>query len=40
VAVEEPKRFPWLAVLGLAAAAVLAYGLLTDNDSNAVPASP
>ena len=40
IEVEEPKGFPLLAVLGLLAAAVLAYGLLTDNDIEAEPLSP
>jgi hypothetical protein len=37
---EEPKGFPLLALLGLAAAAVAAYLLLTGEDGEAEPLSP
>ncbi len=41
VILEEPKGFPLLALLGLAAAAVAAYLLLVDDDEdNERPASP
>jgi hypothetical protein len=39
VILEEPKGFPLLALLGLAAAAVAAYLLLSEDDDNEVPAS-
>jgi hypothetical protein len=40
IEVEEPKGFPWLALLGVAAAGVAAFLLFADLDDDAEPLSP